>query len=324
VTVREIVAWALAGGGAVGVGAAIPLAVRAFGQARLVGSMPPTPLPELDAGLHEVSGTLHGDVPRVAPATERPCVWVRVLVEQQQGNRWETLLDVRQGGPARIEQGGTAARLDLAAADVAVFSGTRVKSGSLRAPSAELDAMVARIPGASLSATPEGPFVRWREEILADGDTAYVVGTARKGEDGTTWELVREERELLGVFDHDSTEVVRYLQRNGRRWILTSVVSLAVLAWGLWMVAPDLLGGQRAGPPPTAGRPPATTPAPGEFALGNGAAVPPPAQTAGAAAPSGPAPSGTAPAGAAPTVAPAAASGEAPAPPAATPAPTAP
>jgi hypothetical protein len=283
VTVREIVAWALAGGGAVGVGAAIPLAVRAFGQARLVGSMPPTPLPELDAGLHEVSGTLRCEQALVAPATERPCVWVRLLVEQQQGNRWEALLDAKQGGPVWIEQGGASATIDLREADVAVFSGTRVKSGSLRAPSAELDAMVARIPDASLSATPEGPFVRWREEILSEGDTAYVVATARKHESGTGWALVREERELLGVFDHDSTEVVRYLQRNGRRWILTSVVSLAVLAWGLWMVAPDILGGSRPGAAPAA---PTRPTAPGEFALGNGAALPPPTTTS-ASAPQG-------------------------------------
>lgn len=292
-TVREIVAWTLSGGGAVGVGASIPLAVRAFNQARMVAALPPTPIAELDPGLHEVSGVLRVASSHTAPMSDRPVVWSRLTLEQQRGNRWETLLDSTSGDVGRIEEGSASVALDLRAADVVVSGQVHLRTGTLQAPGAELDALVARIPGAALSAEPAGPFVRWREEVLLDGDPIHVVATARKAEDGS-WELVGEGGPFV-VSDRDGSEVVRYLRRTGRRWVLTALASVGVLAWGLWMAAPGLATtpsrvstDMPQGPPPAevVGRPPAP-----------GASVPPP-PTAGSTPPGQPAPVGPPPAGA--------------------------
>lgn len=226
-------------GGAIGTVASVVLAVRAFGNARLIASIPPTPLRRLDAGLHEVRGALSGEGELVSPVSERPCLYVRLLLEQRRRNRWETVLDRREVRPATLDDETGSVRLDLMQAEVVVASPQRVRTGVYAVPGAELDALLGRLGDVELETEPAGPFLRWREEVLAPGDTVYVVGTARPGDD--LWTLSAEDGPFV-VSDRDEAEVIRHQQRTGRRWAAIGVGSLVAAAWGAWQWAPSVLG----------------------------------------------------------------------------------
>ncbi|MFN7135678.1 MAG: hypothetical protein ACK4N5_26635, partial [Myxococcales bacterium] len=123
-------------GALVGVVATV-LAARAFGNARLLAEAAPTPVQDLEDGLHEVGGRLAADGELVAPLTGRPCAYYRLLLEQRRRNRWESVLDQREALPTTVadDTGEVAVRLDDA--DVVVSSPDRVRTGIFAVPSAE-------------------------------------------------------------------------------------------------------------------------------------------------------------------------------------------
>ena len=248
----DLLAASLTGAGALGVVTCGWLGVRAFSLARLVASVPPTPLEALDPGLHEVTGTLRASHDVVAPMSGRACAWARLLLEQRRGGRWQTLLDHVQGGAgAALEASGTRAAVDLRTAEVVVSSTQRARAGVLPVPSEDLAVLLTRLGDVRLEAEPAGPFLRWREEMLLDGDTIYVVGSARRDDDAATWSLVADGGPLV-VTDRDEGEVIRYQRRIGRQWALGGLASLAVLGAGLWLV----LGNPKGGGDPTRLPPP--------------------------------------------------------------------
>ncbi|MFZ5482465.1 MAG: hypothetical protein ACOZNI_37225 [Myxococcota bacterium] len=225
--------WVAAGGGAVGAIAGAALAARAFQNARLVATVPPTPLSAMSPGLHETRGTLAGEDALVAPASRRPCLYFRFLVEELRGGRWETVVDVREARAATLEDGTGRASLDLVAAEVVVVQPHRARSGVLPAPGPELAELFARVGPPERA--PAGPFVRWHEESLAAGDAVYVVGSA-KGE-GDAREIGAGGGAPYVVSDRDEAEVVRHQRRAGRRWAALGVVGAAALVWGALQLA---------------------------------------------------------------------------------------
>lgn len=226
----------IAGVGVTATGVCVAFAARAFGNARLLAEAAPTPVAELDDGLHEVAGTLQAEGELHAPLTGRPAVFYRLLLEQRRRNRWETVLDQRAAlaGAIGDETGAVVLRLDDA--DVVVASPDRVRTGIFAVPSPELDALLARVAPPSIP--PAGPFLRWREEILLAGDRVFAVGTAKGGEAG--WALHAGEGAPLLVSDRDEAEVVRHQRRAGQRWAAIGLVAVGVTLWGGWGLLPLL------------------------------------------------------------------------------------
>ncbi|MDP2313324.1 MAG: GIDE domain-containing protein [Pseudomonadota bacterium] len=223
----------------VGIGAtvvSVTVAVRAFGNARLLAEATPTPIAELDEGLHEVAGRLQADGVLYAPLTGRAAVFYRLLLEQRRRNRWETVLDQREARPGTIGDDTGTVTLRLDSADVVVASPDRVRTGIFAVPSAELAALLGRV--APPENPPAGPFLRWREEILLAGDRVFAVGTTQAGESGWAFQ-VGAETPLL-VSDRDEVEVVRHQRRAGQRWAAVGLVGLLMALWGGWGLLPLL------------------------------------------------------------------------------------
>lgn len=232
---------ALAGAsGAVGTLAAAAMAARAFGNARLIASMPPTPIAKLDPGLHEVRGTLAGEGDLVSPLSQRPCVYFRLLLEQRRRNRWETVVDLREARPCALADGSGRVRVDLGAAEVVVAAAQRVRSGVFAVPSAELTELLERLGPVPRTNEPAGPFLRWREEVLGAGDVVYAVGTASRDEDA--WALGAEEGPYV-ISDRDEAEVIRHQRRAGRRWAAIGIGCAAIATWGVAQWAPGVVAG---------------------------------------------------------------------------------
>lgn len=204
------------------------LAARAFGNARLLAEAAPTPVQDLEEGLHEVGGRLSAEGELVAPLTGRTCAYYRLLLEQRRRNRWESVLDQREALPTAVadETGAVAVRLDDA--DVVVSSPDRVRTGIFAVPSAELTALLEKV--AAPSTPPAGPFLRWREEILLAGDKVFAVGAAARAEE--RWSLVADGGAPVLVSDREEAEVVRHQRRAGQRWAAIGIVGLAVAAYG--------------------------------------------------------------------------------------------
>ncbi|MDP2307049.1 MAG: GIDE domain-containing protein [Pseudomonadota bacterium] len=216
--------------------ACVALAVRAFGNARLLADAAPTPVAELDDGLHEVSGRLQADGELQAPQTGRAAAFYRLVLEQRRRNRWETVLDQRASLPGAIGDDTGAVALRLDDADVVVASPDRVRTGVFAVPSAELDALLARVAPPSIP--PAGPFLRWREEILLAGDRVFAVGTARNIEG--EWALHPVDGAPLLVSDRGEADVVRHQRRAGQRWAAIGLVGIGVALWGGWGLLPLL------------------------------------------------------------------------------------
>ena len=236
----DLVGWVFGAVGVGGVATCVPMAARAFSMARLVASVPPTPLAALEPGLHEVRGTLRAAENVTAAMSERPCAWTRLLLEQRRAGRWQVLLDRRLGGAAVVVDEEARAQVDLEAADVIVASPERARAGILPVPSEELTALLVRLEGATLAEELVGPFVRWHEEELHDGDATWVVGTARRDPDGA-WALVADGGPLV-VTDRDESDVIRHQRRLGRQWTLGALASLVALGLGAFFLAPTWFG----------------------------------------------------------------------------------
>lgn len=220
----DLVSGVLTGvGGTVAFACAV-LAARSFGNARLLAEAAPTPAAELEEGLHEVAGRLAAEGELTAPLTGRPCAWYRLLLEQRRRNRWETVLDQKESLATRLGDESGEVGLQLSDADVVVSSPDRVRTGIFAVPSAELTALLAKV--AAPTVPPAGPFLRWREEILAPGDRVFAVGLAQK--DGERWALAGSEEAEVLVSDREEAEVVRHQRRAGQRW--AALAALGVLA----------------------------------------------------------------------------------------------
>ena len=213
-------------GGAVTVSTGV-LAVRAFGNARLLAEAAPTPVNALEEGLHEVAGRLEATDALRAPVTGRACLYCRLLLEQRRRNRWETVLDQKESVATRLTDDTGALDLALDATDVVVSSPDRVRTGVFSVPSAELTELLSRVTAPS--APPAGPFLRWREEILLPGDRVFAVGvtTAQHG----VWLLGAGDSPAL-VSDREEVEVVRHQRRAGQRWTAVGLLGLAALVYG--------------------------------------------------------------------------------------------
>lgn len=225
----DLVSGVLAGvGGTVAFACAV-LAARAFGNARLLAEAAPTPAAELEEGLHEVAGRLDATGELTAPLTGRPCAWYRLLLEQRRRNRWETVLDQKESLPTLLTDPSGAVGLPLSDADVVVSAPDRVRTGIFGVPSDDLTALLAKV--AAPAVPPTGPFLRWREEILAPGDRVFAVGVART--DGERWTLAGSEEAEVLVSDREEAEVVRHQRRAGQRWAaLATLGLLAALVGG--------------------------------------------------------------------------------------------
>ena len=227
----DLIAGIAAVGGTAGSVAAMVLGVRAWRQARLVGAVLPTPMGELNVGLHEVRGTLSGERASTSPVTGRPCLWYRLLVEERVRNRWGTVLELRDGGGCTLSDETGSVALDPMAAEVVVSHSERVRTGVFAVPGAELDALLARVGAPERKAA--GPFVRWREESLFAGDTLHVVASASFDEG--RWTLSGDPFLLS---DRDGAELARHQRRAGRRWTGVAVLSLLALGWAVWVEMP--------------------------------------------------------------------------------------
>jgi hypothetical protein len=236
-----IIPSVLAGVGVVVTAVCTVLGARAFGNARLLAEAAPTAANALDEGLHEVAGRLVAEGEILAPLTGRPAVFYRLLLEQRRRNRWETVLDQRDGVPSAVEDDTGRVALLLANADVVVSAADRIRTGIYTVPSAELDTLLARV--ATPIVAPAGPFLRWREEILLPGDRVFAVGNAQPEPDAEgppVWALHAQEGAPLLVSDREEAEVVRHQRRAGQRWAAFALLGAAAAALGGWGLLPLL------------------------------------------------------------------------------------
>jgi hypothetical protein len=226
--VTDPLSLALLLAGAPGLLICVLAAIRAFNLSRVLAT-PATPIAELTVGLHETRGAIRADRRLESPLSRKPCVWWRLLMEQRQRNRWETVLDHHEGVDAWLDDGGGRVRLEPAKAQVVVSSPQRGRSGIFGVPSAELDELLQRI--AAPEAPMVGPYLRFREEVLEDGDRVSAVGGVRKADDG--WEMA-EEAGILLISDRGESELVAQQQRQGVRWVAGAIISALLL--GLYLV----------------------------------------------------------------------------------------
>jgi hypothetical protein len=205
-------------------------AFRAFGNARLLSEASPTPLASLTEGLHEVAGRMQATGELTAPLTGRACIWYRLLLEQRRRNRWESVLDQREALPTELADDGGVAGISIATADVVVSSADRVRTGIFAVPSADLDALLSRV--SATTQAPSGPFLRWREEILLDGDRIFAIGQAEREGDG--WSMAGGPGGALLLSDREEADVVRHQRRAGQRWAVIGIAGLLVGAFGVY------------------------------------------------------------------------------------------
>lgn len=203
------------------------LAANAFSTARLLGATGPTPMAELSPMLHEVRGTVVAEEARTAPLSSRPCVFWRLLVEQQRRTRWETVLDQRDGVVLWLDDGTGRVRLDPREAEPVATAAGRVRTGILANPSPEWTELLARLGAPARPATT--PFLRWREEVFEVGDALTAIGRAQAIDGG--WEIVPDQQQFV-LSDRDDAEVVRQHRRNGRRWAGIAAAGGALAVWG--------------------------------------------------------------------------------------------
>lgn len=204
------------------------LAWRSFRAARIISANPPRPIAELSPGPTEVKGILHGDDRIESVISRRPCLYSRLVIEQYRKNQWEPVIDRRQAASVWLDDGSGRVRIFPKEAQVIVASPKRAQTGILEVPSPDLTRLLEQ-----LGETPEvlGAFVRWREEVLEQGDSLHAVGAARREDD--QWELHGTENFHV-LSDRDDAEVIRMWQRNAQQRTLAAILALVVAGWGVW------------------------------------------------------------------------------------------
>ncbi len=224
---QVIIAWAALGLGALALVFGVVFGVRAFRLARVLSSTPPTPIPALEAGLHEVRGVVHGEGSVESPLSRQACVYWRMIIEQRRRNRWETLVDKREAVPCWLDDGGGRVAISPIDADVIVTLSARGTGGIFGFPSAELSEVLER-----LGASPDGmvgPYLRYREEVVTPGDRLHAVGTAVSVGEG--WEM-RKDNDVYVISDRDEADMVANQERLAVRWAGLAVAGALALAWG--------------------------------------------------------------------------------------------
>lgn len=219
--------WPVSGAGVLVLAAGAWAASRAWRTARLISSTPPTPVSALTPGLHEVRGAIRGEGTLTSPLSDRPCVYWRFLLEQRRQSTWETLVDRKEAVAVVLDDGGGRVELQPLVADVVLARPEHAAGGILGVPSAELTRVLQR-----LGVSPpnlQGPYVRYREELLADGDRVHVVGTVAQL--GEAWRIGEGDVHVLS--DREESEVVRHEERMALRWVGVAVVGLGLVVWSL-------------------------------------------------------------------------------------------
>ena len=225
------VLWSLCGIGAGGGALAGWLASRAWRTARLISSTPPTAVSGLTPGLHEVRGAIRGEGSLVSPMSAQPCVYWRLLIEQRRQNRWESVLDRKDCVVAALDDGGGRVALQPIDADVILSRPEHATGGILGVPSAELTRVLATFSESAPNL--QGPYVRYREELLVDGSRVHVVGTVV--EDGDGWRIGAQ-GDVHVLSDRDESEIVRHEERRALRFVGATVLGAGVSVWSLLQI----------------------------------------------------------------------------------------
>lgn len=219
--------WPVFGLGTVALAGAAWAASRAWRTARLISSTPPTAISALTPGLHEVRGAIRGEGALSSPLSDRPCVYWRFVLEQRRASTWELVVDRREAVPVVLDDGGGRVEIQPLRADVVLARPEHASGGILGVPSAELTRVLERL--GEQPANLQGPFIRYREELLSDGDRLHVVGTVVQ--DGELWRLGAGDVHVLS--DREEAEVVRHEERLALRWAGVAVVGLGLMVWAL-------------------------------------------------------------------------------------------
>lgn len=208
---------------------------QAWRGARLIAANPPAAIARLRPGLMEVKGVLHGEGTLVAPLSRRACLYHRLLVEQRRKNRWEVVLDQKDAVGVWLDDGSGRVKVDPREAEVVISAPKRVSTGIFEVPSSEWTDLLERL---GTSPPVAAPFLRYREEVLENGDTLFAVGTASQGEDG--WVIAGTGQggndDVHVLSDWEEAEVIRIQQRTGQRWAAITLLAGAMVTWGTWTV----------------------------------------------------------------------------------------
>lgn len=209
------------------------LSWRAFQAARVVSGTPPRPIAELIRGPAEVKGVLHGEGKVEAPMSRRSGLYYCMRLEQHRRGNWEVVLEKKEAVDVWLDDGSGQVRVFPQDVQVIVSSTKRALAGVFEHPSKDLTALLEKLSPAQ---TPNilGPFVRWREEVLEQGDTVHAMGDAQEpGAEGERWEL-RGTPTLSMLTDRDDSEVVRIYQRRGQQYLGGAILGGLLLSVGLW------------------------------------------------------------------------------------------
>lgn len=205
----------------------------AFRGARLIAASTPGDIGQLRPGLTEVRGALGGEGQLVAPLSQRPCLYYRLLLEQRRRNKWEPLIDRRRAVKVWLDDTTGVVSIDPTVADVLIAAPKRQTRGIYEVPNDELDALLQRLE----TQLPDNvnPFVRYREELLESGATLTAVGAASPTETG--WALGADSKERLhSVSDWDDAELISRQRRLAGRWFALALAAGAAAAFSLWQV----------------------------------------------------------------------------------------
>ncbi|MBX3274002.1 MAG: hypothetical protein KF729_27300 [Sandaracinaceae bacterium] len=129
-----------------------------------------------------IVGRVRGDATIAAPLSGRPCVYYRVVVEEQRrrgkSSYWATLVDEERGVEFLVEDGAGVARVPVGHVQAVLEGDARGNSGFLRDPTPELEAFLAA-RGHATTGWVFNKTIRYREGVAEPGERVAVVGTGR-------------------------------------------------------------------------------------------------------------------------------------------------
>jgi hypothetical protein len=153
----------------------------------------------LTLGWAEVRGHARGGGDRVAPISGRPGLGWRVLVEQEFGIGWMTVVDLSEFGDFQLEDASGSIRVRASDSPITLeVAEVRGQGGPFSPPPASVERLIA---GAT---DPQGVLFhkgfRWREWVLEDGREIVVRGrvVSEPGESSLGYRRLSEELVLAG------------------------------------------------------------------------------------------------------------------------------